>query len=311
MTLGNRLYYFPLMMICSCLMLIWPAVVLCEDDHDEDHEDVISISAEQQAEFGILTDLAGPGIITTRRALPGEIHPNDDRLAHLVPRYEGIVTAVYAHEGDHVKRGQVLAVIESNESLAPYPLKTLIDGVVIAKHITLGESASPDRAPFVVADLSTVWIELSVYQRDLVHIRIGQSVHVTAGGEQSEDVGLISYVTPVVDEHTRTAKARIVLDNANGQWRPGMFVVGEVELSRREVTLAVPTTAVFTVHDRKVVFVAHDDGFEARAVQLGERDPDRIEILSGLTVGDIYVNSGGFTLKAELEKSAFGDGHGH
>ena len=94
--------------------------------------------------------------------LPGEIHPNDDRLAHLVPRYDGIVTEVRARGGGPGEKDQVLAIIESDQSLAPYPLKTSIAGTVIEKHITMGEAASRDRAPFVVADLSTVWLDLYV-----------------------------------------------------------------------------------------------------------------------------------------------------
>ena len=285
------------------------------DDHDEDeesgHGQEIEMSAADQAEFGIEVSTVGPGVIVTEITLPGEIHPNDDRLAHLVPRYEGIVTEVHAREGDRVKKGQVLAVIESNQTLTPYPLKTLIDGTVIEKHITLGESASPDRAPFVVADLSTVWANLSVYQRDLDRIRAGEIVRFHADDRTLIAEGKITYVTPVVEESTRTATARVVLDNADGRWRPGMFVIGVVEVSRREVGVAVPRSALFTLHGETVVFIQDEHGFEARPVHGGATDNKMAEILEGLGAGEQFVSAGGFTLKAELEKGSFGDGHAH
>ncbi len=116
------------------------------------HEDVVHLSPAEQAEFGLVVSTAGPGVITKEITLTGEIQPNDDYLAHLAPRYEGIVTEVMAHEGDQVVKGQVLAKIESNETLTSYPVQTLIDGTIIGKHITLGESASPDRHLFVIAE---------------------------------------------------------------------------------------------------------------------------------------------------------------
>jgi cobalt-zinc-cadmium efflux system membrane fusion protein len=282
-------------------------------DHEGEHVDEVLMTPAERAEFGITTAQAGPGVIVTRVKLPGEIHPNDDRLAHLVPRYEGIVTEVHVHEGDKVTKGQTLAVIESNETLVPYPLKTMIDGTVISKHITLGEAAKPDAAPFVVADLSTVWVSLSIYQRDLDVIRTGERVWVHADDHHAPAEGEITYVTPIVRESTRTASARVVLDNAAGRWRPGMFVVGEVEVARDEVAVAVPRTALLTVEGSTAVFVADrdGDGFLVRPVTVGATDAAMAEITAGLAPGETYVAQGGFTLKAELEKASFGHGHAH
>ncbi len=284
-----------------------------EEEHDDhaEHSAAVEMSAAEQAEFGIAVAEAGPAEIATMITLSGEIRPNDDRLAHLVPRYEGIVTEVSAKVGDQVVKGQVLAVIESNETLAPYPLRTMIDGTVIAKHITLGESASPDRFTFEVADLSTVWADLGVYQRDLDRIRVGQPVRVETGVDGQVAEGVITYVTPVVEESTRTATARVVLDNADGGWRPGIFVVAHVKVSSRDVAVAVPRTALLELHGEQVVFVRDEHGFEARHVVIGSGNDSTVEILSGLLPGEQYAAAGSFTLKAELEKSTFGDGHAH
>jgi len=283
-----------------------------EEGHGSEggHGGEISLTAAEQTEFGIVLAEAGPGTIIQTIKLPGTIHPNDDQLAHLVPRYDGIVTAVHVHVGDQVKKGQALATIESDQSLAPYALKTMIDGTVIEKHITLGESASRDRAPFLVADLSTVWLDLYIYQRDLQRVRVGQKV-ISCGLAGNDCMGTISYISPVVDETTRTSLARVVLDNAHGRWRPGMFVTAEVETGRITAAVTVPPSAIFSSHEATILFIADEHGFEERHVEIGQSDRHHVEILSGLEPGDTYVSEGGFTLKAEIEKSSFGDGHNH
>ncbi len=270
----------------------------------------IVLTPEEIVEFGIETAVAEPGLVEEFVYLPGEVHPNDDRLAHIVPRYSGIVTEVRAKLGDRVQKGDVLAVVESDEALAPYEIRTLIDGTVIEKHITLGEAASRERATFVIADLSTVWIDLTVYQRDIDRVRTGQTAFILTGHEPPDASGTISYVTPVMDEQTRTATARVVLPN-DGRWLPGMFITGRVQVDAHRAPVAVPPAAIHRIDDRPVVFLRDGDGFRVREVVLGPRGVDRVEIAGGLAPGATYVVAGGFTLKAELEKGSFGDGHAH
>jgi len=191
-------------------------------------------------EFAVEMARAAAGNIATHLELPGEVQPNADQLAHIVPRYEGIVTEVRVHEGDVVKAGQVLAIVESDASLAPFPVKTLIGGTVIAKHIALGEAVSRNRSAFVVADLSTVWIDLTVYQRDLQHIAVGQTVQVLVGHDAAPELAKIAYVTSVIAEETRTATARLVMANSDHFWRPGMFVTADVLIAEVAATVAVP-----------------------------------------------------------------------
>ena len=239
------------------------------------------------------------------------VRANEDRLAHIVPRFPGIVTEVRKRIGDTVKSGQTLAVIESSQSLSPYPLKTLLAGVIIEKHVTRGEAVTPESQAFVVADLESVWIDLSVYQRDLNRIRQGQAARVIAGHDLPEADGVVSYVTPVVDEVTRTATARIVLDNPDGFWRPGMFATAEVTVERAEVEIAVPVTALHSLGDEAVVFVQGGEGFRPRPVTVGSRDAEWAEVVEGVSAGERVVVHGGFTVKSELLRSELGGGHGH
>jgi len=282
-----------------------------QSGHSEHHEDAVKLSPSQIAEFGVEVGVVGPGRITTHVVLPGEVLPNADRIAHIVPRYAGIVREVRSRIGDTVTTGEVLAVIESSESLTPYELKTLMDGTVIAKHITRGEAVTRDTQAFVIANLSDVWIELSIYQRDLNRVNVGQHVSISTGHDHPGVDGMISYVSPVVDEDTRTSRARLVMSNPDGAWRPGMFVTGRVAVNAADVPIAVPLTALQSVEGRSVVFVQDDDGFEARAVELGRASTSHAEILSGLSAGERYVRKGGFILKAELGRSELSEGHSH
>jgi cobalt-zinc-cadmium efflux system membrane fusion protein len=187
------------------------------------------------------------------------------------------------------------------------------NGTVIEKHITLGETIAADESVFTIADLSTVWIDLSVYQKDLGKIRGGQRVTITAAPhEEHATTAVIDFVQPLVGEATRTALARIIMPNPDGRWTPGIFVTGSVVREEVEVAVQVPTSAVIPLgDDESVIFVQTPEGFVPRPVRTGRRNHRFVEVLAGLEPGERYVAEGAFSLKAELGKDAFGDGHGH
>lgn len=281
-----------------------------EEGGEAHDEEVARLNDAELQEFGIELATAEAGEIQLHVDLTGEIKIDPDRLAHIIPRFPGIVREVRKKIGDRVKKDEVLAIIESNESLAPYEVTSLIDGTVIEMHLTKGEVISDQSHDIVVADLSYVWADLSVYQKDLQYIEVGQSATISAGPKLPEVSGRISYISPVVDEGTRTAIARVVLPNPQGSWRPGLFVTGRVTTESVTVPIVVPKTALETYQDRTVVFVKTGEGFKPQAVTLGRTNRKNSEIIAGLQPGQVYVSRGGFTLKAELQKEAFG-GHGH
>jgi cobalt-zinc-cadmium efflux system membrane fusion protein len=283
-----------------------------EESESHGVEDTVALSDDVIEEFGIIVGVAGPGVVTRTVSLPAEIRANEDRLAHIAPRFPGIAREVRKSVGDSVKAGETLAIIESSESLAPYPLKAQIDGTVIERHITRGEPVSQSRGrAFTVADLREVWVDISVYQKHLTSVQLGQTVRISAGHGLAEAEGTISYVSPIVDEDTRTATARIVLANPEGLWRPGLFVTAVVELERVEAAVAVPRTALEQVEGSTVVFVRGQDGFAPRPVTFGLQGRDLVEVTTGLEAGVSYVTQGGFTLKSELAGEELGGGHGH
>lgn len=198
------------------------------------------------------------------------------------------------------------------EDLSRFEITSPFSGTIVKKHITLGEKVNDKELVFTVADLSTVWVYLTVYQKDLESVLVGQPVTIQEQQGQHRAKSKIDYVTPFVEESTRTATARVILDNPKGKWRPGTFVTGEVIVDEFEVEVAVPRTAVLVVQEKNVIFVKTDDGFEPRPVTIGRKDEENIEILAGLDRGEQYISRGGFTLKSELERSTLeGGGHAH
>jgi cobalt-zinc-cadmium efflux system membrane fusion protein len=306
----------PTLALVSALWL--PAAFACgrpdapaPDHHEHEEEGAhegeeplpIALSPEQRERYGIGVFTAAPGPIDSGHELLGEVRANGERLAHIEPRFAGIVKDVRRSAGDAVRAGDVLAVIESSESLTSYELRTLIDGVVIERHLTLGESVDRDDEAFVVADLSTVWIELSLYQKDFGRVRpgVGVRVQAVAGGAAAD--GVVSYVAPAIDPETRTATARVVLANPSLVWRPGMFVTARM-LDAAPAELLVPSDAVHSLAGRRVVFVEEEAGFSPHAVTIGREGASRVEILSGLAPGERVATGNTFLLKAELGKGA-------
>ena len=147
---------------------------------------------------------------------------------------------------------------EPDTQFAIYELKAPFAGTVIEKHITQGELVDEDSDVYVLADLGTVWVDLTVYQSDASKIRAGQPVTVSFRGEIPDAMGVIDYISPVVDQATRTATARAVLDNPDGLLRPGLFVTAELIEHEAAVSVAVTTEAIQNVRGWSAVFVRYD-----------------------------------------------------
>ena len=279
------------------------------DNHysiDEEHLEIIKITDEVRKEFGIEINTAGSGKVTMHKDLTGEIVPNPYNVAHIVPRFAGIVKNVYKRIGDNVKKGDKIATIESNESLVQYDVTSSINGTIINLHMTPGELIGDDKHIAVIANLKNVWAELNVYQKDLGEVKVGQTVEITSPQSNSVFKGKLFYLSPIVNEATRTAIARVRLNNSKGIWKPGMFVSGKVFTSYKQVDVAVPPNAVQILEGQKVIFVEGEEGFRPQVVTLGLENSKLVEILDGLHVGDKYVAKGAYTFKSEILKESFG-----
>jgi cobalt-zinc-cadmium efflux system membrane fusion protein len=202
---------------------------------------------------------------------------------------------------------------DPNETLTEYEIIAPFDGKVIEKDITLGEVLREDKVAFVVADLSTVWVDLSIYQKDLPFVKQDQHVLISAGQGIPDAEGVISYLGPIVSDETRTALARVTLPNKEGQWRPGLFITARLVKEETLVTLLIPKAALQNLEGEACVFLYHREGFEPQNVRVGRTNKTHAEIVAGLKVGQSYVTKGAFELKAKLVTSTLDShaGHGH
>ncbi|HJU04252.1 MAG TPA: efflux RND transporter periplasmic adaptor subunit [Nitrospiraceae bacterium] len=319
------------------------------------------------------------------------IKPNEYRLAHLSPRIEGRVIDVKAVLGQHVKAGQVLALMDSIElgqkksdflqaktnhqvdkrnyvreeglykeqitsekefldakgrhekslaafraahealrliglsekdikridwstkgqPLSYFPLVSSLNGTVIERTITLGELITPKDKAFTVADLSTVWIILDVYEQNVLAVRKGAEVEITVDAFPGEIFkGTIVYLSEVLNPETRTIDARVEIPNPQRRLRPGMFARAAVILpGRGPAALVAPLAALQQVNDKTVVFVEKKPGtYEVRQVTVERRSPLYGEIREGLHDGEAVVTTGSFYLKSILLKEQIGGG---
>jgi membrane fusion protein, heavy metal efflux system len=197
------------------------------------------------------------------------------------------------------------------------PIGSSVSGTVIEKNVSQGEIVSPDKILFVVADLSNLWVIIDILEKDVGFIRSGMAakVSVTAFPERTFK-GKISYTGDMIDEKTRTAKARVTVDNSGGLLKLGMFATASIDSgkdpSARKV-IAIPEEAVFLDGSERYVFIQEgDERFVARQVSVGPASGQKIEIKEGLKAGDRVVTKGVFELKSELKKETLhDDGHGH
>src|SRR3990167_117286 len=192
---------------------------------------------------------------------------------------------------------------KTDRSLTRYEVCALFDGIIIEKHNSVGESVKKDADIFVLADLSNVWVEVTVYAMDLNVVKVGQTVTVKSEGLYLKADGTLTYLGPLVGEQTRTAQGRVVVQNTEGHWRPGLFVTVEIVQEEVPVSVAVPVDALQTYRDWSVVFVQYGDLFEVRPLELGRNDGKWVEVLHGLLPGERYVARNSFILKAELGKA--------
>lgn len=200
---------------------------------------------------------------------------------------------------------QIQKLPEQTIPLNIYTIDSPIEGKVIERHITLGEVISGNKQVFVIANLDTVWVNLAIPAEDLPKVKKDQKVEVFAHQGEKIYSGIIMYVSPVINEDSRSGRAVIQLDNKKGELHPGDFVKAQVLLSGETAILSLPNPAIQRIEGKPVVFVKGKNNlFEARPIDIrGSDKAEFIEVIGGLAQGEEIVIKNTFLLKAELGKS--------
>jgi len=273
------------------------------------YEGRTTLTPEVVTSQGIVVEEAESKLIEELLEVRGEIRAVSRGISHLSPRFSGILLEAKHHTGDFVKEGEILALIESNESLRPFQLRAPISGVIMEEHAVAGESIASSDTIYVIADLTQVWGDFRVYPNDLEKVKRGQKITVRVEGVSLPLHSSISYIAPYADERTRAVVVRAVISNTDGLLRPGLFAGATIIVDEKPVSVAVKKTALQTFRDWNVVFRNVGDTFEIAPVTLGRSDAIWVEIKEGLLPGMRYVSDNSFLLKADILKS--GATHDH
>lgn len=270
------------------------------DGHGE--EESLKLSQEVMKEFGIRIASAAPAKLNVTLTLTGKLVPHEDRVAHITSRYPGVIREVRKRLGDSVARGETVIVVENNQTLQPFEVKSQIPGTIVRRHAIIGESVNDTASLFDVADYSELFADFFVFPADQSKVRLEQRVIVRIQGQPTVE-SVISFLSPVTDADTQSRFVRAVLTNPAGAYQAGMFITGDIVLEEAKAQVTVENSALRTSEGKSVVFVEEEPGhFEARPVLTGRKDKDNTEVLSGLKAGERYAAGNTFILQAEQEK---------
>ena len=276
-----------------------------DHEHEEGEEEVVQISSSLAQELGIETELARAGEINRSLLLYGRTMPDPQGISHVYARYPGMIVSMVVALGDRVEAGQVITVIEANNSLQDYEIRAPLSGIVVEKHANPGELASA-QSLLTIANYEDIWVDLTVFPGDSQQIRPGLPVTIRMDNRSAEST--IRYINPSQGE-SPTVIARVPLENPNSIWTPGLLVEGFVHVESEDVSLVVKNDAIQLFEDNQVVFVLEGETYEPRVIVTGRSDPFFTEVLSGLEIGERYVVSNSYLIKADLEKDGVEHDH--
>ena len=254
-----------------------------------------------------VAEIYSPDLVATQQeyllALKSRAQLKNSPIASISQNGEGLVASAKQRLllfG--VKESQISELERSGKPNIRIPIYSPFSGVVIEKMVQQGQYVAMGEALFNIADLSSVWVEVEVYENEFSNIHIGQLVEIRSQSfPDKPSTGRIAFVYPFLDPKTRTVKARLELANPGMKLKPEMFVNAIIRVPLSP-SLVVPVTALMNTGKRQVVWVESSPGmFESRTVQLGQQSGEKVQILSGLQSGDKVAVSGGYLIDSESQ----------
>lgn len=268
------------------------------DEHEHGEENSSRIEDKMASKVGVVTSVSGPQELHQTITVFGSIVSAPEQMSHVRARFEGLVKTVKVTLGDRVKAGDVLAEIESNESLKTYTIRSPITGRVVQRHANTGE-VTQDQVLFSIANFDTVWAELRVYPAQQSSVSEGQAVHLLTGS--GSVASTVDHILPSIESPYQLA--RVKLANDKESLSPGLMTEARIEVGRFSVALAVAKDAVQTLGGRQGVFVKQGEEYRFTPLVLGRSDDHFYEVVEGLEAGSDYVSQNSYLIKADIEKS--------
>jgi len=196
-----------------------------------------------------------------------------------------------------IKDSTIDSLPKRSDLAAVFSLNSPIDGIVVERNATVGASVGTDANLFKIIDLSRVWIDANVFEKDLQQVRPGQEVRLTVPAFPGTTFsGRVILINSVVDPDTRTVKVRTEVANPDSRLKPDMFANVQIVTALNRTAISIPQSAVLNDEGKTIVFVAEGNGYKKRQVQAGIQNNDRVEIVDGLTAGDKVVVKGNYLL---------------
>ena len=266
------------------------------------------ITADAAKAGGIEIETVGPATIGETRELYGTVQLATTARSEIRGQFPGRIVSVTKQVGDTVKRGQLLARIESSESLQVYPVYSTVSGVVAERNGNPGD-VTFDRALYVITDPAQTTVVFNIFPKDLGAIQPGMAVQIDTMEGTAIAAARLGQYLPDGNAEAGTALMRASVPNRGGRLRPGMALRGRVTINAVQVPLAVRTEALQRFRDFTVVFANYGQDYEVRMLELGRKSPEWTEVLSGIKPGTPYAAKGAFLIRADIEKS--GASHDH
>lgn len=284
------------------------------DDHgDGEMGEAVILDKTKLKNANLTIETAGSVALKPKLSLNGIITPNEEKVVNISPRYSGVVRKINKRLGSRVEIGDVLVTIESDQSLKQYDIKSSVSGTVINRRVSLGEHVDLNDKLMVIADLSSVWVDFRVYPRDFKKLKTNQDIEISMLSVGPTAKAKIEYISPIGIRDTQSMLARAVVDNPNGNFRPGLFVSGQALLTEQKVFVAVRKNAVQYIEGKPVVFIEEKSSegskFTPKNVELGPSDDKYVEVYFGILPEQRYVSDNSFMLKAELSKNMAAHSH--
>ncbi|HKN82533.1 MAG TPA: efflux RND transporter periplasmic adaptor subunit [Pyrinomonadaceae bacterium] len=196
-----------------------------------------------------------------------------------------------------IKDSTIDSLPKRSDLAAVFSLNSPIDGIVVERNATVGASVGTDANLFKIIDLSRVWIDANVFEKDLQQVRPGQEVRLTVPAFPGTTFsGRVILINSVVDPDTRTVKVRTEVANPDSRLKPDMFANVQIVTALNRTAISIPQSAVLNDEGKTIVFVAEGNGYKKRQVHAGIQNNDRVEIVDGLTAGDKVVVKGNYLL---------------
>ena len=218
----------------------------------------------------------------------------------IYPRVSGKIIKKNVVEGDKIKKGQTIALIDRDEpgfKFEPAPVESLLAGIVGRVYVDLGAKVTPQTPVALIVDMDSIKVKIDIIEKDIPEVRKRQKAEIKVDAYPEETfMGKVWKISPVVDLESRTAPVEILIPNPKHLLEPGMFARVEIITREHKDTLVVPPKAVLEREGKRTVFIVEESRALLKEVETGLNNENNIEIVKGLNEGEEVIIEGNYGL---------------